>query len=483
MTLSGVDITQIDGALGVSGDTTGDIFAVVGCSTTGTVNYPVAFVNPADIIAYFGAGPLVEHATYLAGGKPVVCVRASTVTAGTCGTIDVTGKTGTSTVTLDVGAACDNEYEAQVKVVNGGTIGTAGILLQYSLDGGYNWSTNVALGTAVFYTIPNSGGVRFNFAAGTLIANDIVKSRTVAPVSDAAGIIAAQTALKASQIQWDAIHVCEVLDATKIIAWDTYIDGLWTNPKKHKKAVSHVRGQTIGEANATWQTALAGYRTTATSKYLAVCAGYVRVISRVSGRNYRMPCSLEFSRIASKLVRPSRQDIAEVALGPTKGALYDINGVLQEHNEEVYPGLNDLHYVVCRTRQGSTGTYFESPNIFCPDGSDFYLWQYRSVTNKVADVVNAELFTRLRKPVRVNKATGFIKEADAIDIENGVNSAIRDATSAGPDLSDYKFTLSRTDNLLAAGAITHGSCRIVPLAYTNNFGITIGFVNPARGTL
>lgn len=71
------DTTQVDGALGVSGDSVGDVFAVLGTATSGT-QYPVAFVNPQDIINYFGSGPLVEHACYLAGGKPVVCVRMDT---------------------------------------------------------------------------------------------------------------------------------------------------------------------------------------------------------------------------------------------------------------------------------------------------------------------------------------------------------------------------------------------------------------------
>jgi len=160
MTLQSVDIDQVDGALGVSGDSVGDVFAVLGTATSGTPNYPIAFVNPQDIINYFGSGPLVEHACYLAGGKPVICVRMDTVTDGSCGTIDAAGWLGTSVATIHTGAKADFEYDIIIKAITGGTVGTAGIVLQYSKDGGYSWSQDTALGTANTFTVPATGGAQ-----------------------------------------------------------------------------------------------------------------------------------------------------------------------------------------------------------------------------------------------------------------------------------------------------------------------------------
>lgn len=483
MTLQSVDIDQVDGALGVSGDSIGDVFAVLGTATAGTVNYPVAFTSPQDIINYFGSGPLVEKACYLAGGKPVVCVRMATVTPGSCGTIDVTGWLGTSAVTLDAAAAADYEYDVQVKVIVGGTVGSAGIVLQYSKDGGYSWSPDTALGTANTFTVLNSGGVKFDFAAGTILAGAVAKTRTVSPKEDATTAAAAQLALRLTQHQWDAFLVATPQDAAGITLWDLYLADLWGR-KKHKKGIVFVRGPNIAETDADWQTALTAIRASASSIYLAVCAGYERKTSRAFAGNFRVTNALSFAKRAAGEKRPTRTDLAAPSLKPIPDStLFDRVGVLVEHNEETHPGLDALHYVVCRTIESEgPGTYFEKPNIFCPNGSDFYLWQYRSVVNRVADAVQSYLVNRLRNPLQVG-ATGFLKNSEAKDIDKGGMAAIRDVVSAGPDASDYKFTVSKTDNLLAIGAVCHVSVRIVPLAYPNNFGVTLGFVNPARGTL
>lgn len=483
MTTGGVVIEQVDGALGVSGDVVGDVFAVVGTSSKGDVNYPVAFMNPADIAAYFGEGPLVEHACYLAGGKPVVCVRMLTVTDGTCGTIDVTKWSGTSVCSIHTGSKASFEFDVILEILVGGTIGQAGIVLRYSLDGGYNWSADTALGVANTFTIPNSGGVQFDFAAGTVVAGATASVRTSGPKEDAAGALAAQAALRLSTIAWDAVHVATPQDASGIAAWDAFIADLWVK-KKHKKGVVFVRGQNVGETNAAWQTALGVIRAAGTSIYLAVVAGYARATSRVSGRRYRFPLALAFSKRASEVQRPSRTDIAEPDLGPLPGvSIIDKNGTICEHDEDQYPGLDKLHYVVAKTIPGQTGVFLEKPNIFCPDGSDYYLWQYRSVINRVADAVSSYLVHRLRKPLLVDKKTGFIRESVAVDMDNGGKACIQDVVSAGPDVSDFSFKISRADNLLVANALSHVSVRIVPLGYPNQFGVTIGFVNPARGAL
>lgn len=483
MTTGGVVIEQVDGALGVSGDVVGDVFAVVGTSSKGDVNYPVTFVNPSDIAAYFGEGPLVEHACYLAGGKPVVCVRMPTVTDGSCGTIDVTKWSGTSVCSIHTGSKASFEFDVILEIVIGGTIGQAGVVLRYSLDGGYNWSAETSLGTANTFTIPNSGGVQFDFAAGTVIAGATASVRTIGPKEDSAGALAAQSALRLSSIAWDAIHVATPQDASGIASWDAFISDLWAK-KKHKKGVVFVRDQNVGESNAAWQTALGVIRSTVTSIYLSVCAGYIRATSRASGRRYRFPVALSFSKRASEVSRPTRTDLAEPALGPLPGvSIIDKNGALCEHDEDQYPGLDKLHFVVAKTIPGQTGVFLEKPNIFCPDGSDYYLWQYRSVINRVSDAVQLYLVSKLRKPIPVDKKTGFIRASVATDIDEGGKACIKDVVSEGPDASDYSFRISRTDNLLATNPLSHVTVRIVPLGYPNQFGVTIGFVNPARGAL
>jgi hypothetical protein len=85
---------------------------------------------------------------------------------------------------------------------------------------------------------------------------------------------------------------------------------------------------------------------------------------------------------------------------------------------------------------------------------------------------------RLNHAVRVSSKTGYILEADALDIESGANAALRTAVLTVPDASAATFVLSRTDNLLANGTL-HGDMRLIPLAYPTNMAIVVGFNNPA----
>jgi len=164
---------------------------------------------------------------------------------------------------------------------------------------------------------------------------------------------------------------------------------------------------------------------------------------------------------------------------PSDVRIVDANNNPDEHNEETTPGLDALRFLTLRTFEGLVGTFITRPRIFAPTGSDFVWWQYRSVINDIAAVVQLELTKRLRSPVRVNRKTGYILEQDAVDIENNVNAAVDALVAPGPDVSGHKFTVSRTDQLLSTGTLTCAE-RVIPLAYPDQIDVTIGFVNPAR---
>jgi len=87
---------------------------------------------------------------------PACFFGTATGTAGSYGTIDTSGITGTAVVTCDSSSAPYGTYQAGFRVVTGGTIGTSGITYQTTLDNGTNWSRLTKLGTADFIAIPNS---------------------------------------------------------------------------------------------------------------------------------------------------------------------------------------------------------------------------------------------------------------------------------------------------------------------------------------
>lgn len=158
------------------------------------------FQRASDIQGNFGLGEGLEFCAHYFDKtkKPILFGSMPIVTAGALVNTDVTHVTGTSVVTF-TGTPFDDE-NIQVNVVDdgasgaGGTIGTAGIIISVSRDGGRTFGPRLRLGTATSYVIPNTG-VTVNFAAGTLKTNDYATVVATSPKWDANGLTACVNAL------------------------------------------------------------------------------------------------------------------------------------------------------------------------------------------------------------------------------------------------------------------------------------------------
>ena len=181
-----VTLDTSGGAVGVSGT---NLLCIISTAEKGPVNTPQIHASSAGLLSAFGRGEGTELAAHhLEVNCQVVCfIRATSATAGTISHSDETGVTGTSNVTFS-GTPFDDE-EIKVLVVTGGTIGTAGITIQTSRDGGLTYSGAIRLGTSTSYAIPGTG-VTVNFAAGTLVAGDYATAYCVSPKWDSAGLCA-----------------------------------------------------------------------------------------------------------------------------------------------------------------------------------------------------------------------------------------------------------------------------------------------------
>lgn len=184
-----------------------------------------------------------------------------------------------------------------------------------------------------------------------------------------------------------------------------------------------------------------------------ICAGACWLISSVSGRRYRRPVSIP---IAAREASVSQEvNTADVNLGPLPGvSIRDDLGNVVHHDESVNPGLDDARACVLRTWEGIQGVYVNRPILLSPAGSDFQLLTHRRVLNIAHEVLRTYFLRRLNKPVRVDASTGFILEADALEIEAGARAAMRSALLARPKASGIQFALSRTDNLLSTKTMT-----------------------------
>lgn len=192
--------TTIDDAAGAFAGSTG-FLVVLGCVATNADNTPRVYSSAKGLLSQHGYAPAVDYAAmhFEETKKPIIFVGMPVVTAGAVRRQDDTGVTGTSTLSVAAGGSgILEEVEGIVTVITDGTVGTAGIVLDVSIDNGRS-STRVRMGTATSYTIPYVGIV-LTLGTGTLFVDDVFEFATSAPLWDSAGISAAKTAL-ASQLK------------------------------------------------------------------------------------------------------------------------------------------------------------------------------------------------------------------------------------------------------------------------------------------
>ncbi len=170
---------------------------VFGCVATSADATPRVHSSWKSVYDQHGYSDALEYvALHIeATRKPAIFVGIPIVTAGFYGQNDASGVTGTSVITV-TGTVLTN-IDGLVRVTTGGTIGTTGIVLSVSADGGRTYKA-VKLGTASTYTFPYLGCV-LNFAAGTLVASDVYTFKATAPMWDSAGVASVRTALAAQQ--------------------------------------------------------------------------------------------------------------------------------------------------------------------------------------------------------------------------------------------------------------------------------------------
>jgi hypothetical protein len=477
-------MTELDGALGILPPTEGALLALVGTSSSGTVDTPAAYARVSDVVADFGRGPLVEAAAYAITvfGRPVLLTRTGDTTAGSLTSAVLTG---TGTAAVDVSGSPDpiDDMEFHVEIIDGGALGTAGITFKWSLDGGRTQSVETALGTALTFEFPDSGDpaaneveLTFGIATETLVAGDIITFRSTAPMWNSTEIGTALVALRKCVQLWSIVEIVGAMDATLFAAVETAVAAM-PNFGKDRMYIGHARIPDIAESESAYLTALVAIYGSLSTVYGSVCAGTAKLISGVSGRQYKRPPS--FWAAPAHAVKTEEVNLAAVKVGRMTGVIItDANGNPDDHDESVNPGLDDARFLTLRTWEGRPGVFINRPRLLSLPTSDYQLIPHRRVMNLAKTIVRANLEERINEEILVDSETGFILEEEALEIEAGVNSALDGALLAKPKASAATFVLSRTDNLLSTKTM-NCTIRVVPMAYPEFISAEIGFENPA----
>lgn len=469
-----------DNQLGIRSPGAGGVIALVGPAAGGALYTPAAYTRLQDVQGAHLRGPIVEAAAYEIEhqGRAVVLVRtAATGDAAAYGALTVTrAGSSTSVPAFDGATAADDEYEPHVEVVAGGSVGSAGITYKWSLDGGRTQSPTTALGTSTSIVFPDSGGVAIDLGGGTLEAGDVFYGVATPAWPSAAELTAGLEALRLTKLGWDFAAIEAPMGDVDVVAVDAKLSAMEAAGKL-KLALGRARRPNAGESEADYRTAMETEFSNTVSYRTAICAGYCKTDSSITRRRYRRsPLTAVATRLSA--VGP-HIDIAELGLGALPAVrLSDANGNPDEHDESIYPGLDDLRLITLRTDDDYPGVFVTNPKLLTPPGSDFEFIQHRRIMDIACDVVRKFLKLRLSKGLTVDRNTGFILESEADDIEVNGTARLRNALTGRGWASGASIVVARDDVILSTKTLTVTQ-RVIPLAYPKTIAVTAGFYNPA----
>ncbi|MCS7069095.1 MAG: DUF2586 family protein [Meiothermus sp.] len=452
-----------DGALGILPPPTDGVSAKIGVASAGPVNQIVAVTNLKQVQDTFGSGPLAEAlATHLAlSGAPVYAIRTNASVAGTVSSVT---KTGSGTGSLAVSGAPLDAYQVQVELTRSGTnLAANTAAFRYTLDGGDNWSPEIALPVSGTYALPGTG-LTLTFSdggSGTSFAQgDQYSFTTTAPSYTLSDLNTSLDVLLGDPREWGWVHV--VGEATPTIA-----AGVAT---KMQQAETNYRFAfaLLEAADDTDANLLTAWNSFA-DKRVAVAGGYAELASPLTGRVQKRSVAWPASGRLAAI--PVHEHLGRIISGPVQGV------VSLYRDEAKTPGLDEKFFTTMRTVIGRDGHYFTRGRIKAPAGSDFQYLENRRVMDRACRIARNAALRYLNDNVRVD-GSGNIYEPDARAIEAFVEGQLLAGLVSPGHASAVQVSLKRDSNVLSTRSTTL-TVRVRPLGYLEYIQVDIGFANPA----
>lgn len=470
MALPGVKQTIADGGLGIAQPSDANTQVKMGVCSSGTVNVLYSFTDPTLLRATMGQGPTVESAANtlaIAGGT----VRVMRLTGSVAGVLGGVTKVGTGTSVATVAGLPFDSYDAVAVITRAGASLAAGTAaFKYTLDGGDNYSAEIAIPTSGIYAIPDSN-ITITWGAGTFVVDDTYSFTATAPGYSASDVTAAFVALRADPTPWGFVHLVGAAangagSATIAAVVDTQMTAAEAQ-FRYGFAIMEAADDT----DANLKTAFANF----VSTRVMVAAGYEELVSAVSGRVYKRSAAWPIStRIAQQDVR---RDAARFRGDKEGGAL---PGVVKLYRDEyATEALDVARFATLRTYPGVPGFFITNGRMMASLSSDFQYVQFRRLMDLACAVNYLAMLEYLNDDaLRVDAITGFINEVDARAIEAVVTGKLEAELTNRNRVSSAQVILKRDSNILSTLTLTE-TVRIVPKGYSKFIDANIGFFNPA----
>lgn len=492
MTTTGtVVITTIDNGGSNIAVPSSKLVMIAGCSSAGTAGAFVATASQATITSTFGYGPLPELASLLvAAGATVICCRLASTTPGVASAVTHTG-TGLTAMTV-TGAAYDS-YLVSVKCVSGGTIGTAGVSIQISLDAGRTYGPIILLGTATTYTIPHTN-LALSWTVATIVAGDVFTFSSVEPLwqaSDVTAWIAAMGASTYAQAGWGRTVLCGDVSGANASTFNTNMTTLQTGQSIFSRLICNARDSHLpvawagaGETDAVWQAAVIADFSAVSASRVCPSAGHYNMpsaIANVSAGAPRFRRPLSWALLIRKIAIPVQRLSSEVVTGALASIVVDPTSDPSDgfiyHDERNNPGLDAARFTSAWTRvRQPLGYYIRSENLASAPGSDFQLLAQGDVFDNFCNVLFSVGTPKIDSIVRTNP-NGTIYENDARDLETTLLRACEAAMSGQYQPANTSIVIDRAYNIMTNSKVRiTGSVGLV--GYIREIDMALQITNP-----
>ncbi len=471
---------------GTHGLTTGAVVVVTGVGgTTGANGTWVVIVLSATTFSLTGS---TGGGVYTSGGS-----------------VAITGsmQSGTGTTTVVFSGAANDDYQILLTCTKAGTFGTTGIQFTVSLDAGRTTGPAISLGTALTYTIPQTGITATFITATTWVVGDTARCTTKGPAFDTAGILACFTALQGSPYAatgWGSMHLAATMagvSAANAATIAGYVDNLAT-AFLYSRLLTGARDNLIpaawggaGETDSTWSTSVLADFASASAKRVAVDAGFYNMSSAYPNPAAGLPRyrrSLSWAHACRIVAIQPQIHEGHVGTGGLKNIVLDPNADASDgwnyHNEyisgPVFDGLTGGagHLGSARTRPKKAGYFLVNPMTLASTGSDFQILPRGRVMDIACDIVQQVAGDEINSTVRLNP-NGTIFEVDAGTLKGKIEGALYSNMTAVGMISSAVVTVDLTNNVATTSRVKI-SGTIVGLGYVLqiDFSLAYGTINP-----
>jgi len=463
-----------DGALGTSRQLARPP-ALVGCSSSGTAATAGLYSSLEDVIAAFGYGKLTALAAeYFANaGGPLVLVKATSTTAGSCSAVTAGGSnTSTAVLTVTTSTARDDFNVRYIVTRAGADLAAMTAAVKISLDNGVTYSEEFAVPADGAITIPNAGIVT-DFADGTFVVGDTYSFVATAPIWDTSALGTALDALESTTYDHEFVHVAEQVTGATVGTLDTSVSGLEAD-NTYRWWLAGTRPEGSGESTSTWQGVLLGTSpgfSAFSSRHGAICAAFAMHFDAVWGAKLR--------RNVAWIIGPRLALLREVSGGAglaehpgrvRSGSLSGIDEGGLRHDFRLIPALDTGRFMGAQSLPGRGG-YYATAMTRATAGSDFTSIMHVRLVKEAARLAVAVTQEYINDNVRTI-SNGRIDPRDADAIDAYVTAAlVRDLVTNGL-ASAASSAVDRTNNVVSTSQLNF-KVRVRPLGYANLIDIDL----------